>query len=369
MKSPYKNATKDIILHRILELQDEAYPFTSPVLKEKAFFWVYCNARRYWGSYKDAMKEAKIKLKTDQNIISECGYEVDSWRFIPGQERSDWMLIALECLSSKCVDISSGSLKNSPFFDIYTDAVILFGKYDIAIESANASLNYEGIKYPESKDIFFDIIEMYTCKDQIRKREILKKFNKELGHHVEEINHERYNRIVLIDGSNEGWRNNNCSIDNVFLIDEHLQDMGYRKENINVIFDSTFKYRNREKNKEIAERLGIPKEEISKIVNGKELLNKYIRDVLREEFKKFIIKDQRYCESPSGQRADDFILTKAYDLLKMNPKCPPLIITNDDYQDHLKNHPEYSKLIPYKKGVVWTYIQKKPQVVINDWTD
>jgi len=75
MKSPYKNATKAVIKGKILKLRDEQFPFHQPILQHDTF-WIYCNARRYWGAYRKALDESNIKLKNNE-IKSEVGYKID----------------------------------------------------------------------------------------------------------------------------------------------------------------------------------------------------------------------------------------------------------------------------------------------------
>lgn len=333
MSSPFKNATKEEIYNKLKELKEEEFPFHMPALDGDTF-WIYCNARRYWGTYKDALKEAGVKLDNDI-IKSENGYEIDHWRFVNKQNRKDWFLKSLLCLNSKCINISSHSLKNSPYFDIYTDAVNLFGKYNTALEAVNVSKNREGAKFPESKEVFEDVLEMYTCESQERKCEILKKFNLEYSS-IGDVGQITSDCIVLVDGSNVAYRNNKASLENIILIDKYLQEIGFRKENISIIFDANFPHK---------------------------------CNIDRDDFAEFMHNDPRYCMAPARQKADVFILTKAHQLFKKNPNYPPLIITNDKYEEHFEGHPELDNLKSCKKGVVWTYIQKRPQPVINVWLD
>jgi uncharacterized protein YxeA len=334
MGSPFKNAEKDEILNKIQELRDEKYSLTDPVLNDD-IFWIYINSRRYWGTYKDALKSAGVKL--NNNVIkNEFGFEIDRWKCINSQIRKDWFLLALRCLHNKCIDISSHALKNSPYFDIYSDAVVMFGKYTSALECANSAKNREGIKYPENKKWFDMVIEMYLCESHDRKREILKNLKVDFRQDTEVEDNFSYNCIVIVDGLNIAYRNNAASLQNVVLVDQYLQERGFRKENISIIVDATFPYN---------------------------------CNIELEQFNEFMKNDNRYCKAPAGQQADEFILTKADEIYKHNPNNPPIIITNDQFKDHFEKHPELEFLKKRKKGVTWTYIQKNPKPVINFWMD
>ena len=88
MTSKYKNSTKEEIFCKIIELREEQFPFHQPVL-QRDIFWVYCNARRYWGSYKDALHEAGIELQNNQ-VTSELEHGIDWWQFVEGQNQKEW---------------------------------------------------------------------------------------------------------------------------------------------------------------------------------------------------------------------------------------------------------------------------------------
>lgn len=334
MISPFKNASKEEICNKLKELKEEDFPFMHPVLNGD-MFWIYLNCRRYFGSYKDALKGVGAKLESDV-IKNEFDFEIDHWKCVNSQSRKDWFSLALKCLDSKCVDISSHSLKKSPYFDIYSDAVVMFGKYTTALEYSNSSKNREGISFPDSKKYIGDAIEMYLCEDQERKREILKNFDVDFRSNVDAIDQEYNSCIVIVDGSNISFRNNKPGLENVALVDQYLQEKGFKRENISIIVDANFPY---------------------------------ICNVERDDFDKFMENDNRYCKVPAGQPADVFILTKAEEIMRNNPNNPPIIISNDQYREYFDNHPELEKLKSRKKGVTWTYIQKNPKPVINFWMD
>lgn len=174
MKSAYKNATKEDIRLKINELKKEQFPFSRPILQRDTF-WIYCRTRLYWGTYRKALYDSNIEPEED-GIKSEYGYEIDWWEFKYGHDRRELLAVTLDCLYKKDVDITPKGLKNSPYFDIYTDAVNLFGKYDSALEYTNIpNKRSDRICYPESKDIVQPIIEMYCCDDPSKRSEMIKK--------------------------------------------------------------------------------------------------------------------------------------------------------------------------------------------------
>ncbi|EMR73858.1 Zc3h12a-like Ribonuclease NYN domain protein [Thermoplasmatales archaeon SCGC AB-539-N05] len=334
MISPFKNASKEEISDKLKELKKEKYSFNLPVLNGD-MFWIYLNCRRFWGTYKDALKNVGVTLESDI-VKNEFGFEIDHWKCVNSQSRKDWFSLALKCLDSKYVDISSHSLKKSPYFDIYSDAVVLFGKYTTALEYSHSSKNREGVKYPKSKKYFEKVFEMYLCDGQDRKREILKSFNVDFRNSMEFFDQETINCIVIVDGLNISYRNNKACLENVELVDQYLQEKGFRRENISIIVDANFPYK---------------------------------CNIDRDFFDNYMENDSRYCKVPAGQPADVFILTKADEIMKSNPNNPPIIISNDQYKEHFDNHSELEQLKSRKKGVTWTYIQKNPKPVINFWMD
>ena len=211
----------------------------------------------------------------------------------------------------------------------------LFGKYNTALECANATKNREGIKYPDNETYFKQALEMYISDNYERKCQLLSNFDLSFKNTYDTTPKSASDCIVLIDGSNISYgKNIEPGLDNVVLVDKYLQDKGFKKENISIIVDATFPYK---------------------------------CNIEREEFWEFRNNDKRYSLAPAGQQADVFILTKAYELYKKDPNNPPIIITNDKYEDHFTKHPELKPIKSRKKGVTWTYIQKKPQPIINFW--
>lgn len=174
MKVKYKNASKDEITDKLQELDKERFPFDQLVLQRDTF-WIYCNARRYWGSYLKSLNAANIDIKTNE-IKSETGFRIDRWQFRGGHNQREWLAIVLKYLFDQCVDLSPKGLKNSDYFDLYTDAVLLFGKYDVALEYSNVWKDTsQSISFPDSESIFRKIIEIYCFDNQERKCELFSK--------------------------------------------------------------------------------------------------------------------------------------------------------------------------------------------------
>ena len=329
MKKKYKNAGKDEILDKLIKLKNEQFPFSQPVLQRDTF-WIYCNARRYWGTYINSLKEASIELEIEE-IKSETGFKIDWWPFREGHNQREWLAIVLNYLFEQRADISAKGLKNSHYFDLYTDAVLLFGRYDVALEYSTVSKDMsQRISYPDSESIFRGIIEMYCCENQKQKCELLKKNNVGIEKNFEMHDQSIADCKAIVDGANVAYVRNVPSLKNVKLVDNYLQKKGFRKDNIIFIFDAAFKYS----------------------VNAK-------------EFDELAIKDNRYAVAPAGEQADAHILTKALEEKKKNPGFPPFIISNDQYKDYFAEHPEFEELKSRKKGITWTFILKKPDPIIS----
>jgi predicted RNA-binding protein with PIN domain len=138
---------------------------------------------------------------------------------------------------------------------------------------------------------------------------------------------------IIVDGSNIARNTaskNKPSWQNVNLIDSYLQTQGFAKEKIIFIFDANFGYQ-----------------------------------VNINDFEAHLSKDHRLCLAPGHEKADGHILKKALELQNSDPKFPPFIITNDRFTDYIK-FPELEPLIKTRRrGVTWTFIQKKLEPVIN----
>ena len=129
-------------------------------------------------------------------------------------------------------------------------------------------------------------------------------------------------RIVLVDGSNIGWRDNKASLNNIDLVDKQLQKMGFKKENIIVICDASFRH-----------------------------------DIGTDSFDQRTHSDKRFCLSPAREQADSTILSRAYELWRQEPENPPFIITNDKYDDYFTLNPKLSDLKKFKRGVTWMHFR------------
>ena len=329
MGSFFKNVTKDEITNKLQKLKVEKFPFDQPVLQQDTF-WIYCNARRYWGTYQNALVDSKIILK-DNEVKSEIGYKIDWWPFRNNHNQREWLAIVLKCLRDKYVDITPKGLKYSPYFDLYTDAVNLFGKYDSALEYADISQDMpKRIGYPKNENRFRPLIEMYCCESHAQRCDLLKKIDMEFERSIETSHQNIKECPIIVDAANVAYLGRKPSLENVKAIDNYLQEIGFRKDNIVFIFDAAFRHK-----------------------------------VDSNEFEGIINKDFRYCVAPPGEQADAHILTKAFELFKKDPKFPPLIITNDQYIDYFEKNPQLEKLRSRKRGVTWTFILKEPKPVIN----
>jgi hypothetical protein len=328
MKHRYKNASKEAIFYALVELAGTNYSFQQPVLQGE-IFWLYVNSRRYWGTYKAALSDVGIKLRSDK-IKSELGHPIDWWDFKDGLDQRDWLEIVLKYLYGKSVDIKSKPLKDSPYFDLYTDAVLLFGKYSTALVCASIPIEIpQAISYPDADSIFKPIVNMYCCQDHETKCRMLKKLDSALEIGLVSLDHDVAQCSVIVDGANVAYIGSKPSLEHVKLIDNYLQIKGFRRDNITFIFDAAFRHK-----------------------------------VNTEEFDEFMSRDKRYVCAPAGESADGHILTKALDDKNRNPGYSPYIISNDQYSGYFVEHPELEELRSRRKGVTWTFRLKKPEPVI-----
>jgi hypothetical protein len=331
MKSIYKNASKSQIIDKLLEMEKESYPLHQPILQRDTF-WIYCNARRYWGFYKNAIRDIGINLDTDE-IKSDYGYRIDWWPFREGWDQREYLAMILRHMYDNCIDISAHGLKTSPYFDLYTDATLLFGRYDTLISYAEISRDRpEHICYPENKELIDSIVRLYLCDNHEQRYKHIQKITGKLENQDISIESVVTRCPVIVDGANVAYIKDRASMENIHLVDKYLQNAGFLKDNIIFIFDAAFRY-----------------------VDG----------IDRDRFDKLVKQDMRYSLAPAGEKADSTILTKAWELLRKNPELPPLIISNDQFNDYFVAHPEHISLKRRKKGVTWTFILKKKEPVIN----
>lgn len=330
MKSEYKNATKGEIRNQIVKMGEENYPFERPTLQHDTF-WIYCNARRYWGTYGNALVENGIDL-SEENILNEFGYPIDNWKYVESHNQREWLALSLKSLEKAEVNYSPKSLKYSPFFDIYTDAVNLFGKYEVAKEYAGVPRKPQGIEYPENETTVNRIIEMYTDDSQERRCEILQEFDIEVDNRLGSMDKDCFDCAVIVDGSNVAYIGKRASLDHLEQFDQYLQDLGFRRDNITIFTDATFPYKCR---------------------------------IDIDDYSMFRERDNRYHMTPAQEPADATILTYAYELYQDDPEHPPLIITNDMYKEFFEQNPKFEVLRQYKRGVTWVLKHKRPTPVIN----
>lgn len=335
MASEFKNANKQTILNKLIEWRNDKYPFNNLVLQHDTF-WIYCNSRRYWGTYKAALRDAGVNIGLDFKVMSEYGYEIDWWPYVRNDYRREWLALVLDELYKRGGDIKPASLKKSNYFDLCTDSYLLFGKYEKALEYAQISLSekfdYENLANmePTAKDC----VNLYLSSNQEEKTQILTKLKCETILDDEKKEHLITRCPVIVDGSNIA--RNQPSRDkptwqNVKLIDQYLQSRGFVRDKIIFIFDANFPY-----------------------------------NVDINDFNEQSIKDRRLCLCPSREQADAHILTKAFELQKAEPNSPPYIISNDKFDDYIIKYPELESLIKtQRRGVTWTFIQKKLEPVIN----
>jgi hypothetical protein len=333
MNSKLKNANRDTIRLTLVKWATESCPFQQLLLQGDTF-WVYCNARRYWGKYGDALLDIGVTRQHDESTRSECGFDIDWWKFIGGQHQREYHALYMRHLFEKGVDISPRGLKNSRYFDFYTDALLLFGSYDAALEYADIDPT-KALPCPHG-DVDIDALigsqmGAYTEEKQEEKCRQLKR--SQLSGALEAagvLSKDIAGCAVFVDGANVSRINGKASVEHARLIDKYLQECGFAKDSINLIFDAAFRY-----------------------------------DVNTQQFDDWRAKDQRVCLAPPNERADGVILTAAISEHTKKPSHPPFVITNDKYETYLREGSDYSILRKRKRGVTWTYIQKKPQPVIN----
>lgn len=331
MTSIYKNADK----HTILDLlgNEKFYPSGNLVL-QKDTFWIYCNARRYWGTYQAALREAGVTIPENFEVTSEYGYQIDWWPYTGTFLRKDWLGLVLNELSKIGGDIRPVALKKTRYFDLCADSYLLFGKYEKAVEYAQISLAEPAKDLDTMEPTVGELLKLYNSSNEEEKPEILKKYKIETMLDNEPGEDNIIQCPVIIDGSNIARNpasNNKPSWRNIRLVDKYLQERGFAKDKIIFIFDANFPYH-----------------------------------VDINDFEGQLNRDLRLCLCPSGEQADDHILAKADELQKKNPQCTPYIISNDKFSDKIIKHPELEQLVKTRRrGVTWTFIQKQLEPVIN----
>jgi len=331
MASKFKNASQDDVKKKLVELNKEEFNFNTLMLQGDTY-WLYCNARRYWGTFHEALKEAGISLQ-DDIIKSDYGHKIDWWTFYDEWNQREYLAQLVKYMHEKGIDISAHGLKNSPYFDIYNDTLLLFGTYEALLSYVEIPRHKaDRIGYPENKALMDSIIEMYLCNDLETRCKHLRRITSSGDQPIDKLSGDIAECPALVDGANIAYIKNVPSMENVYLIDKYLQDKGFQKENISFIFDAAFRYQ---------------------------------ADIGIEAFDRLLENDNRYCLAPAGEKADSTILAKAWELMKQDPQHPPVIITNDQYKDYFEHHPEHLKLAERKKGVTWTFILKKKEPVIN----
>ncbi|MCX6659118.1 MAG: hypothetical protein NTX81_01870, partial [Candidatus Bathyarchaeota archaeon] len=224
---------------------NQKYSFKQLLLQED-MFWTYVSSRRYWGSFRKALNDVGVDLRKEE-LIHEYDQEVDWWEFKDLYVQQEWLPVTLRCLRRGRVDVSPKGLKLSPYFDLYTDAVNYFGNYETALEIAGIppeAVSKDSVGYPKNKKVFEKVIQIYLLEDIGEKCRLLKK--RDLDTPVREMPYtlpENENRIVIVDGSNVGWRNGTPSLDNLKLVEERLISMGFQHTNVVFIFDASFRYK------------------------------------------------------------------------------------------------------------------------------
>jgi len=218
------------------------YDFNQPILQGDTF-WIYCNARQYWGTYKAALNEAGITLKK-QEITSDYGHKIDWWPFREGWEEREYLALILRYLYENNIDISAHGLKNSPYFDIYTDALGHYGKYEGVLEYMEISRRGpECIGYPENQTTFEGIVDMYLTEDREKRCEYIQTMTEKITGKTNGLLGEIVKCPVIVDAANIAYvrdKPGKPSLENVRIIDSYLQEYGFPKENIIFIFDAAF---------------------------------------------------------------------------------------------------------------------------------
>jgi len=333
VSSEYKNASKDQILSKLKELDQDSSSLNKPIL-QKDSFWIYANARRYCGSYRAALSEVGLCISDNLPILSETGYQCDWWPFINNFLRKDWLGLVLEDLHNRGADLRPVSLKKSNYFDIYVDSCLFFGKYDKAFEYIDKEIPSENnhIDIASLEPHISQVISIYTDPDNANRNEIFNKLSvsERLDNTV--LDDAITQCRVIVDGSNIVFSRklkDKPLWENICLVDQYLQDQGFERNKISFFFDAN----------------------IDHVINISDFPSK-------------LEKDHRLCCVPAGEKADGHILAKAKEYYNQEPNFPPFIISNDRFKDY-ESHDSLKEIVPRRRGVTWTYRLKKPEPLIN----
>lgn len=335
-KSTLKNASVKRIINKLYSLKFERFRFDELLLQGDTF-WLYCGARKYWGSYSAALRAVRIEI--DGNVVkSEKGQKIDWWPYAGGADHREHLALILRNLEKECVDISPFWLKNSPYFDLYTDAVNLFGKFDLAKKYAGLEEKRTPrslIRYPKSRDMFEREIATYVQapKKRISISSTTAPRNRDGVKEGVSLNEPTF---AVVDATNVVYRENTPNLDDLRIIDNYLQtELGVPKQSIRIVLDHSFRR------------------------------SEYIQ---RTELDHLLHADDRYSVVPRGKSIENRVLSICMDLHDQNVDSTPLLVSNGDYTGYLDVSPQFKNLGAYKRGVTWTYIDKTPTPLLGQFT-
>ena len=327
MPSKYKNVTQDDILFKLIELKEEQFDFKQLLLQGDTF-WIYCNSRKYFSNYSDALGNLDINIESDE-VKSELGNRIDWWPFNDNHNQREWLSVIFRVISEHNMDLRPKALKGSDYFDLYVDATLLFGKYHSALQYAEITTN-SSVYSPRNDRLLNKLVEIYVSPEQNTKCQLFSELQTNIDVEVTPQNSDFSNMHVIVDASNVAYVRNKPSLNNISILDAYLQDRGFNRENIVFIFDASFRH-----------------------VVGPDV------------FDESLTSDRRYVCAPAGEPSDLIILQAALEHTNNTVNSNPLIISNDKYAEHFEKHQELSCLISRKRGVTWTFILKNRKPVIS----
>lgn len=341
--------SREDVLRRIQEIGKESGGTRiSKIPLEGDAFHLYCQARRHFGEWKRACQVAEVTKDTRWEVRSELGHKIDWWPLYINYSAREGLAVMLNHLFRENINLTPEALKESPFLDIYTDAMNLFGTYRAGLEYGNVPVFRDeearrcnertGLVFPASGDDLAEALAIYTTQDQEERNTLIQMHElHDLGT-KSAMDIEVARTVAIVDGMNVAFgEDREPMLSNVDLVDKALQDLGFIQNNISHIFDASFRHR-------------LP------------LLD-------AQEYERRIHHWGRYAQAPAGERADLFILTLALSIFKDDPSTPPVIVSNDSYSQYFSTRKELAPLHNYKKGVAFVSAGGKMEAVISRFKD
>jgi len=343
------HSTRDEVLRLIGEIGKDDKGFDpSKIALEGERFWLYGQARRHFGEWKRACMEAKVVKDTRWEVRSELGHKIDWWPCHIDFSAREGLAVMLNHLFRENINITPEALKQSPFLDMYTDAINLFGTYKAALEYGNVPVFRDeearhgnertGLLFPASEDDLAEALAIYTTQDQEERNTLIQMHElHDLGT-KSTMDIDIAKTVAIVDGMNVAFgEDREPMLSNVDLVDKALLELGFVQNNISHIFDASFRHR--------------------------------LPPLDAQEYEKRIRHWGRYAQAPAGERADLFILTLALSIYKDDPSTPPVIISNDSYSQYFSTRKELAPLHNYKKGVTFVTAGGRMEAVVSRFKD